>query len=121
MSNELRHILLVLMSGAPKETREAKRQIEKLWNKDSKAFQAAASVALEYIGLLYQIEQPTNQAACASGLSLFFLVLADEHFELLKDFTLKVIQHPNGQVREAIRKTADWLYGSLSSRMHPFV
>jgi len=39
----------------------------------------------------------------------------------LKDFVLKVIQHQDGQVRQAIVKVADWLYVSLTSRANPFV
>lgn len=56
-----------------------------------------------------------------SGLNIFFLVLSDTHFEELKNFVLKVICHPDGHVREQMRKTADWLYISLSSRIGPFI
>lgn len=52
---------------------------------------------------------------------MFFLVLADKYFDTLKDFTLKVLQHPSGIVREAMRKTADWLFVSLTARIHPFL
>lgn len=76
---------------------------------------------LGYLDQFEQIVQPVNQAAFASGLSLFFLVLGDKYYERLKNFTLKVIQHPNGHVREAIRHSADWLYISLTARAEPFV
>lgn len=118
---ELERALSVLIKGSQKEIKEAKRQIEKLWNKDSKSFQKAAPVALGYLNQFDKIERSANQVAFASGLNLFFLTLGDEHFEALKNFVLKVIQHSDGHVREAVRKTANWLYVSLSSRLHPFV
>ena len=54
-------------------------------------------------------------------MSLFYLALADGHFDELKRFIIKNLQHPDGRVREAARKTGDWLYISLSSRAEPFV
>src|SRR3990167_3269568 len=45
----------------------------------------------------------------------------DTHFKELKDFVLKVICHSDGHVREQMRKTADWLYISVSSRVRPFM
>lgn len=112
----------MLMGGTPGEFKAAKKEIERLWHQDKKReFQKHAPIALEYIKQFDNIKSSENQAAFASGLSLFFLVLADEHFETLKNFVLKLIQSPDGHVREGIRKTADWLYISLSSRIEPFV
>ena len=121
MEQDFRRILETLMNGTSAEFKAAKKEIERLWNKNSEEFKKYASVALEYMKKFDEIKSFKNQAAFASGLSLFFLVLADEHFKVLKDFVLKLIQSPDGHVREAIRKTADWLYISLSSRVSPFV
>lgn len=78
-------------------------------------------MALEFLPKFDQIENVVNKEAFVSGINIFFLVLADDHFETLKNFTLKVIQHQNGHVREAMRNTVEWLYVSLTSRMSPFM
>src|SRR3990167_4065255 len=101
MENELRKLLSVLMTGSREEFKKAKKEIESLWHRETKAFQANAHVALEFLPQFDQIEHIANQKAFASGLNLFFLALGDDHFETLKDFTLKIIQHENGHVREA--------------------
>lgn len=121
MQNELRRLLSVLMTGSREEFKKAKKEIRTLWNRETKTFKSSAEVALGFLPKFDQIENIVNKEAFASGLNLFFLVLADDHFETLKNFTLKVIQHENGHVREAIRNTAEWLYCSLTSRMDPFM
>ncbi len=121
MEKEIRELLSVLTTGDREQVRNAKKQFEKLWHLDIQSFQAAAPIIIEYLPKFDQIKSHENQAAFVSGLNLFFLILGDEYFNTLADFTLKVLQHPNGSVREAIRKTADWLYVSLSSRTYPFV
>lgn len=121
MEKELRRCLSVLTTGNPEEVRDVKAEIEKLWHKDREAFKSTAPIALEYLPMFDQIKNPKNQAAFASGLSLFFLVLGDEYFDTLADFTLKAFQHPNGTIRQAILNTAEWLYVSLTARVNPFV
>ncbi len=121
MQNEFEHIFTILKNGTQKEIKTAKQKLDKLWRNDSKGFKRHSSVALEQLREFDQIQSPKNQAAFVSGLSLFFLVLSDTHFEELKNFVLKVICYQNGHVREQMRKTADWLYISLTSRIHPFV
>lgn len=120
-TTELHRLLSILTTGSREEVRNAKKTIEKLWHRDNKQFRKRAPVTFEYIAKFDQIEKAENQAAFASGLSLFYLALSDEYFNTLKDFTLKALQHPHGHVREAIRKTADWLFMSLTSRARPFV
>jgi len=110
-----------LMTGTRQEFKEAKIKIEKLWKSETDIFKVCAPIALEYLAKFDTIKKPENQAAFASGLALFYLTLSDRHFDELKNFALKVLQNPNGQVREAIRKTSDWLYVSLSDRVDPFV
>lgn len=117
----IEQLLTVLMTGTRSEFKEAKREIEKLWHTEHKNFDKSAPVVLEYLPKFDQIKTPENQAAFCSGLSLFYLVLGDDYFEVLKDFTLKVLQHPHGAVREAIRKTAEWLFISLTARVKPYV
>lgn len=121
MEVELRKLLDILITGNPEQVRNAKREIEKLCNKDREAFHKSTHLVFGYLPKFDQIEKVENQAAFASGLSLFFLYLGDKYFNELTDFTLKVLQHPSGTVREAIRKSADWLYVSLTSRANPFV
>lgn len=121
MENKLRRLLLILINGTREEFKKAKKEIETLWHHETETFKSGAHIALEFLPKFNQIENIANKEAFASGLSFFFLTLADDHFETLKDFTLDVIQHPDGHVREAIRKTADWLFCSLTSRADPFV
>src|SRR3989338_1862783 len=92
MKNKLRRLLSILITGSREEFKNAKKEIEKLWHSETKAFQANAHVALEFLPKFDKIEDTTNKEAFASGLKLFFLALSDNHFEILKDFTLKVIQ-----------------------------
>ncbi len=121
MKGQLEKILEELMTGSPAKFKQLKKQIETFWHGDTKSFDKAAVVALDYLPKFNQIKTVENQAAFISGLNIFFLVLADEHFDALKDFTLKIIQHPDGRVREAIRNTASWLHCSLTMRVSPFV
>ncbi|MFH1186910.1 MAG: hypothetical protein V1697_01915 [Candidatus Levyibacteriota bacterium] len=121
MRKELGNIFSILKTGTQSETKEAKRKIEKLRHNDRKRFERNAHIALEQIKDFDSIQDPKNKAAFISGLSIFFLILSDKYFTELKNFVLKTICHQNGHVRESIRKTADWLYISLSSRINPFV
>jgi len=121
LENELRRLLSVLMTGTREEFKKAKKEIESFWRRETEAFKLSAPMVFEFLPKFDQIENVANKEAFASGLSFFFLTLSDDHFETLKNFTLKVIQHPNGHLREAIRNTADWLCGSLANRVDPFV
>lgn len=121
VGKKIHDLLSILTTGNREEVRNAKKGLEKLWHKETKLFQQNARLALQYLSKFDNIKKIENQAAFASGISLFFLALSDKHFVTLKDFTLKTIQHPNGTVREAIRKTADWLCTSLVMRAEPFV
>lgn len=121
METEFKGIFSKLMIGSRSEFKEAKKMIERFWHADSDTFRKAAPIALEYIARFDEIKKPENQAAFASGLSYIFLAIADEHFDVLKNFTLKLLQYPNGHVREAMRHTAEWLYISVSGRVDPFV
>ena len=121
MEKEFRRLLSILIEDTPEEIRSAKKEIEKLWHKNTKVFQKSAPLVFKYLPKFDQIKKVENQTALASGLSLFFLALGDEYFDKLVDFTLKVLQHPNGSVREAIRHSADWLFVSLTARAEPFV
>jgi len=109
--------LKTLMTGSRDEYRCAKKELASLWRSDTKGFQENADIALAYIREFDSVAHDENKAAFVSGLSMFFLVLADDHFEELKMFVLKVIQSSNGQIRQAIIKVADWLYVSLTARI----
>lgn len=121
MQQELEDIFSILKKGTQEEIKDAKQRIDKLWKSDSKNFKKHAKIVIEQLKEFDRIQNPKNQEAFVAGLHLFFLVLSDTHFEELKNFVLKVIYHQNGHVREQMRKTANWLYISLSSRKHPFV
>lgn len=121
MQKELEHIFAILKNGNQKEVKAAKKRIGKLWHNNRKSFEKSSIIVFEQMKQFETIHNPKNQEAFVSGLSLFFPVLSDTHFKELKNFVLKIICHPNGHVREQIRKTADWLFISLSSRIHPFV
>jgi len=121
MQKEFERIFAILKNGTDEEVKTAKKKLHVLWHTDSRNFQKNAQMALRQLKDFDSIHSPKNQAAFVSGLSLFFLVLSDSHFGELKNFVLKVICHPNGHVREQMRKTADWLLMSLSSRINPFV
>lgn len=122
LKENFKRIFDILMNGNAVEYKEAKKEIERIYkSKGSTVFGKSAVVALGYLKDFDKIKSTKNEEAFLSGLSLFFLVLSDKYFDELKNFTLKVIQSPDGHVRESIRKTADWLFISLSSRMKPFV
>jgi hypothetical protein len=111
----------VLASGTREEIKEAKRQIEKIGHEDRPLFKQAADFVFKIIANFDSIPDAEHKAAVISGMSLFYLVLTDEHFDELMKFIIKNLQHPDGRVREAARKTGDWLFISLSSRAEPFV
>ncbi len=111
----------ILSSGSQLEIREAKKEIKKFWNKNNEVFGKSKIIIFKIIDNFNSINEAYHKAAVISGMDLFFLALADNHFIKLKDFIVKSIQHPDGRVREAARKTSDWLYCSLTSRAEPFV
>jgi hypothetical protein len=118
---KLHDLLTTLTVGDAKDRGDAKKEIEKLWNHNSKIFEISSKVALDFIPRFDEIKNNKNKEAFVSGLKFFFLVLSDDYFDILKDFTLKVIQNPDGHIRMAMFHVADWLYASLSSRCDPFV
>jgi len=111
----------VLATGSREEIKEAKKKIEKIGRADHPLFKHAAGFVFKIIADFDSIPDAEHKAAVISGMSLFYLALADEHFDELKKFIVKNLQHPDGRVREAARKTGDWLFISLSSRAEPFV
>lgn len=121
MQKEFEHIFSTLKNGTQEEVKTAKKRIDKLWHDDRNNFEKNSLIALEQMKKFETINNSKNQAALISGLSLFFLVLSDTHFKELKNFVLKMICHPDGHVREQTRKTADWLFISLTSRINPFI
>jgi hypothetical protein len=121
MEKELHRLLFVLMNGTREEFKKAKKEIEVLWKHETETFKSSAHVALGFLPKFDQIENVINKEAFLSGLSFFYLTLADDYFDMLKSFTLNTIQHPHGHIREAIRKTSDWLFCSLTSRADPFI
>ena len=121
VENKIEKLLSVLMTGTRQQFKEAKKEIEKLWHDHRKKLYQSGPIVLKYISKFDKIEKPENQAAFCAGLSSFFLALGDSDFDELKSFTLKTLQHPHGSVREAIRKTAEWLFISLGARSKPFI
>lgn len=121
LKKELAEKLDILISETQPEYKEAKKQLEKLQRSHRDDFTKAAIIALDYIKDFDKIKSDKNKEAFCSGLSMFYLVLSDDYFDELKNFTIKAIQHPHGHIREAIRKTSDWLLFSLSDRMKPFI
>ncbi len=92
-----------------------------MWREDHASFKDTQDVVLKIITDFNQIPDAPHKAAVISGLSLFYLALADENFEIFKNFVIANLQDPDGRVREAARKTGDWLYISLTSRAEIFV
>lgn len=122
LKSELKEILDTLIDGSQPEYKEAKKQIGKIYHsQDRDIFQKAAIIVFGYINIFDKIKTNENKAAFCSGLYFFYLSLSDDYFDMLKDFTLKAIQNPDGHVREAIRNTSEWLLISLTDRMEPFI
>lgn len=117
----LKEIFKTLATGNRDEIKKTKKQIEVLWRKDRKSFQKTGGLILGIIKDFDNISDPEHKAAVISGMSLFCLALSDKYFNELKDFILKNLQNPDGRIREAARRTGDWLYMSLTSRADPFI
>ena len=49
MDKELRKLLSTLIIGSPENIRIAKKEIDKLWHKDTKTFQRIAPLVLEIV------------------------------------------------------------------------
>lgn len=92
-----------------------------LWAKDHEEFDKAKSLIFQIIENFDEIQDAEHEAATISGMSLFYLALADENFEVMKDFIVKNLQHPDGRIREAAKDVGDWLYCSLAHRADPYV
>ncbi len=104
-----------LINGTAVEVKEAKKAIKKMVDGDRDWCKNNRDVYFAILDDFDRIKVGRSQAAFIDGTSIFFLSLGDDHFERLKDFTLRALQSPNGYVREAIRKASDWLYVSLTS------
>lgn len=117
---EFEHLFEALTFGTREEIKKAKKRIEKIGREDYKLFGRAGEFISNRIAGFDSIPDAEHKAAVISGMSLFYLALADDHFDELKRFIIKNLQHPDGRVREAARKTGDWLYISLSARAEPF-
>jgi hypothetical protein len=111
----------ILREGTPAEIKEAKKCIDKKWNTHREEFTNIAPLLFDHLQTFDSIVSPINKAGFISGIRLFYLALADDHFSQLKDFIVKNVQDPDGRIREAARKTAGWLSISLTSRASPFV
>lgn len=110
-----------LATGTKDEIKEAKKQIEKIWREDHKLFDRAGEFMVGCIADFDFVSDAEHKAAVISGMNLFYLALADDHFDELKKFIVKNLQDPDGRVREAARKTGGWLFISLSARTEPHV
>jgi hypothetical protein len=111
----------VLATGTRDEINGVKKQIEKIGREDLPLFKRTDEFVFKIIADFYRISDAEHKAATISGMSLFYLVLADNHFDVLKKFIVRNLQDSDGRVREAARKTGEWLFISLSSRAEPFV
>ncbi len=116
-NNALRDAFNTLVAEDLESIKKAKKEIEYLGNQNRDIFNENRDLIFSYIEKFDSIQNVNNQAALISSLHNAYLSLADEYFDLLKNFTLKVIQHPSGKVRQAMVHTADWLYISLTSRI----
>lgn len=114
-------LFAVLATGTREEVRDAKKRIEKIGREDRELFKRADEFVFKVIANFDSIPDAGHKAAVISGMSFFYLTLADDNFDVLKNFIVKNLQHPDGRVREAARKTGEWLFISLSSRAEPFV
>ena len=118
---EFKKLFAVLATGTKDEIKNAKKLIEKMWREDDKIFKRTSDIVLKVIGDFDGIPDAEHKAAVISGMGIFLIVLADEHFDEFKKFIVKNLQDSDGRVREAARKTGEWLYMSLTSRAEPFV
>ena len=124
MSEDLKKfedLFKMLATGTKDEIKEAKMQIEKIGRESRPLFEQTGEFVFKIIADFDRIPDAEHKAATISGMSLFYLALADDHFDELKKFIVKNLQHPDGRVREAARKTGDWLFISLSARTEPHV
>jgi len=119
---DIEKVFYKIKNGSKAEMNEAKKEIKQNWNAGrGDKIRKNAKIVFKEMASFDQIKCPINQAGFITSLDMLFLVLSDENFDIFKDFTLKIIQSPNGQVRETIRKISSWLYVSLSARAVPFL
>lgn len=98
------------MAGSPAEIKEAKKEIKKITCRNGDWCRQYRAKYFEILDNFDQIKDAKHQAAFIDGTGIFFLCLRNEDFEKLSDFTLRTLQSPHGNVREAIRKASDWLH-----------
>ncbi len=118
---QFEEIFTTLATGTAVKIKEAKNLIQNKWKAHHKEFSNALRIIQRKIETFDSIQNPINKSAVITGMSMFYLALADENFVLLKDFIIKNLQDPDGRVREAARKTGEWLYSSLVERADPFI
>lgn len=103
-------------TGKPVEIRRARREFEDEWRIDPELCATHRELIFTKLQGFDAIADSAHQAALIAGLDLCFFSLADDHFETLRDFILKAIQHPDVRVRDAAFRTGEWLDHSLRRR-----
>jgi hypothetical protein len=111
-------IFKILLEGTPTEIKEAKSRIDTKWKTDDGEFRKCTPLFFDYLNTFDSITNPINKAGFISGIRLFYLILANDHFPILKDFIVKNLQDTDGRIREAARNTGEWLLSPLLHELH---
>lgn len=100
--------------GTPAEVRLAQKEFEKYWDmlrgaKGSPERNAVFAILLRELRTLDGITEDDRKAYLINSLRFRLWDGAERHFEELRDFVLKYIQHPSGKVRIAVVRACDYL------------
>ena len=99
-----------LIKGTSAEIKTAKKEIKRIADENPNWCKSHKNDYFDIVDNFDQIKDAKHQAAFIDGTSVFFWHLRHENFNELKNFTLRALQSPHGNVRESIRKAADWLH-----------
>jgi hypothetical protein len=125
VENQLIDIFNIIKTGGPAEIKEANNRLDKMVSKEcreSSFFKKATPIILSEIKNFDLVKNPKNQITLVYAINHFVYKLAYTDFNTIKDFAFKIIQNPNGHVRNAGERTFDELNYYLDTILdhHPF-
>ncbi len=102
-------IIQNLKTGNKEEIRQAQKAIEKIWyqRKNRKEFE---TLLLGGIRDFDKIKKLPNKLGFILALKLPLLKLGFKHYELCRDFILKLLEDENGNIRQQAGYTGDYLF-----------
>lgn len=117
MSEELKSLIITIKTGATAEVKAAQKRVESIWNKSCREDEARLKFAvfLEEARDFEKICDVQHQACFINTLKWAFCFAPPETFPIWTDLLLSWVVHPEGKIRMAAVRAAQYLGVSMVS------